>query len=203
MICTKGWWKQHCYMGRHSPCLLPSLKLYSVKQQEQPSFPSLLCRQPPEVFTTEEINDQDSCNWSPVDFTGFCSTGICIHSSHQVPPHSLSNPCWSPGHAPAGRPCLCGCISVKCHDAFPKLALTAVCILEDNPSSHVFAHCWPGTCHCPAVPHADLWQDLTAMEVHTNSRGPHSYLWAWILQSKGMEWLNGLKQKQKNSNDKK
>lgn len=119
-----------------------------------------------------------------------------------VPPSSLSNPLWSPGHAPAAKPGLDGYISVECHTIPPKLTLTAVCILEASPSSHVFAHGWPDTCYWPPVPRADLWQGDTAMQMHTNSWGPQSCLWARILPSNCIGRMNGLKQKQKNNNKK-
>lgn len=195
MICTKGWWRQHCYLARYSQCLLPFLKLYSAEQQKQPPSPSLLRKQPPGAFTTEEINGQDSCNRNPADFTGFCSTGICIHSSHLSPSPLPSWPLLKPWTCTSSqaRPLWLHECKMPCYT--PKV-------------KHYFCVHPRGQTLEPRIRTLLAWHLSLASNticrpvaisdshgIATNSWCPQSWLWAWIFQSQGIKWLNGLKQK--------
>ena len=135
------------------------------------------------AFSTKETSGQHTRHKPPTDFTGLLphSSLPLLTLAIRVPPHSLHP---APTRAlnlhrqPAQASVAVGVQGANLEP--PQLTHTTVCALRARPSSCALAHWGPDTHHQPSLACVHLWQHPIAVEVHTDSQGLCSCLWAWI-----------------------
>lgn len=133
----------------------------------------------PAAFYPEETNSQHSHWRYHADFTHFTQRySRLLTSISWVPPCSLpSGPtrAWDP-HLEPTQASVAEWVQDASLDPYNWPALP--CTLRANPSSCALAHHKPDTHHWLLFLCTIMWQDPAATEVHVDSQGPHTCIWA-------------------------